>query len=287
MGKILLAIISIVILLAIFIPACSTKVEAGYVAVRVNLYGDNRGVDNKVLGAGRYFDGIGYEFFKYPVFTNLYPFTKDKSEGSEEDEAFRFQSKEGVKCDADIGVQCYADSKNVNILFQKYRREMPFIIKNYLKADIRDALNKHVSGMSVDSLYGNGKITLMKNILAELQEQYKGSGIVIENITLLSDIRFPEEITKGIVSKMSANQRAMQRENELREAEALAKKKIIKAEAEASANRAKMQTITPQLVEWERLQIQRDFISKWNGSSVPQTIAGGSSNFNLLFNTGK
>jgi len=185
-----------------------------------------------------------------------------------------------------IGVQCKADPVKANILFQTYREDMESIIKKYLKSDVRDALNRHVSGLSVDSLYGSGKVTLMTGILKEIKAKYDSTGLIIENVTLLSDIRFPKEIQQGIVDKMSANQRAMQRENELREARAIADKKVIEAKAEAEANRAKMQTITPQLIEWERMQMTKAFIAKWNGSSVPQYL-GGNSNFNMLFNTGK
>ncbi len=276
----IMVIMSIIIL--IILGSCVTKIPAGYVGVKVNLYGDDKGVQNKVVTPGRYFESINVDYYKYPTFTNMYPFTADATEGSELDESFNFQTKEGVKCNADIGVQCRADGAKANTLFQTYREDMQNVIKKYVRADIRDAMNKVVSNLSVDSLYSSGKVGLMTEITKSIQKKYEPTGLIIENVTLLSDIRFPKEITQGIVAKMTANQKAMQRENELREAKAMAEKKIIEAKAEAESNKAKVMTITPQIIEWERLQIQKQFVAKWDGKSVPQYM-GGNGNFNLLF----
>ena len=55
--------------------------------------------------------------------------------------------------------------------------------------------------------------------------------------------------------------------NEVRVAEAEAKKKIVIAEAEAHANKLKEQSLTP-------LLIQQQWINKWDGK-LPDTYAGG------------
>jgi hypothetical protein len=55
-------------------------------------------------------------------------------------------------------------------------------------------------------------------------------------------------------------QQAMQVENELKVAEAQARKKIIEAEADAKANQLRQTSLTP-------LLIQQQFIDKWDGST--------------------
>ena len=50
--------------------ASLTTVPAGYVGVRVNLYAD-KGVDNEVVGTGRYFVGINEQLYKFPTFNQL------------------------------------------------------------------------------------------------------------------------------------------------------------------------------------------------------------------------
>jgi regulator of protease activity HflC (stomatin/prohibitin superfamily) len=279
--KVLLLFCCVAILL---LTAC-TKIPAGNVAVKVKLYGSEKGVQDQVVGPGRYAHGWNTEYHKYPTFVKMYPFTKSKDEGSPVDEAFYFQSAEGVKCDVDVGVQARVDPAKVAKLFQTYREDLETIIKTYLRADIRDAINKYSAEMQVDSLYGTGKVRMMQNVTRDIQAKLKDSGLVIESITYLSDVRFPEQIMQGIVDKMAASQRAMQRENELREAAALAKKQVMMAQAEADANRIRLSSLNENLIKWEAIQNQKKFIEKWNGSSVPQYMGGGS-DFNLLFSAG-
>ena len=61
-------IIGFIILILITLKSC-VKIPAGYQGVKVKLYGDNKGIQNQVVGPGRYFQGIGIEYFKYPVFS--------------------------------------------------------------------------------------------------------------------------------------------------------------------------------------------------------------------------
>ena len=88
----------------------------------------------------------------------------------------------------------------------------------------------------------------------------------------------------AIDSKIKATQIAQQRENELREAEAEAKKVIaqangvaesirIRALAEANANKIVAASITSSLVEYEK-------IKKWDGK-MPQVTGSGANIVNL------
>ncbi len=68
-------------------------------------------------------------------------------------------------------------------------------------------------------------------------------GIVIDRIFITDDLKLPEVIVRAINSKMEATQIAQQRENELREVEAEASKKIAtaKGESESKLIKEKMQ----------------------------------------------
>ena len=113
---------------------------------------------------------------------------------------------------------------------------------------------------------------------------------------IIGAIRVPPTVTAAIEAKIEANQRATQRENEVREAEAAANKsvaeaegarqvKIKQAEGEAEANRKLAQSITPQLIQWRKLEIQQTEANKWNGT-LPTTVLGGSGAIPLI-NIGK
>lgn len=63
-------------------------------------------------------------------------------------------------------------------------------------------------------------------------------------------------------------QEAQKAENEVKVAEAQARKLVVQAEAEAEANRLRTQALTPAV-------LQKEWIDKWDGS-IPSVITGGS-----------
>jgi regulator of protease activity HflC (stomatin/prohibitin superfamily) len=262
--------ISMGVLLIIFGFSCAT-VPAGSVGIKVYLYGGDKGVDSQVLGVGRYYIGINEQLFIYETFAKTYPFTQAVTVGSPSDEAFYFQSNEGIKCNVDVSVQSKADPTKVSILFQTYREQLPEIIKTFMRNDMRNAFIRYASDMKLEDLYSSKKGDLIKKVEKDVRDIYASKGIIVDNVSFLSDIRFPIEIQNSITAKIEATQKAIQRENELREAEAMAKKRIIEAGAEAESNRIKIRSLTPQLLEYERVMNERDAIHKWNGATPQYT----------------
>jgi regulator of protease activity HflC (stomatin/prohibitin superfamily) len=55
---------------------------------------------------------------------------------------------------------------------------------------------------------------------------------------------------------------------------------IERAHGEAEANRLRQASITPQLMEWRRLENQRVLFERWNGE-LPKTVLGEKSNLLL------
>lgn len=83
-------------------------------------------------------------------------------------------------------------------------------------------------------------------------------GFNLEQMT--SGIQYPETITQAINAKNAAVQQAMRVENELKIAQAEARKLIVLAESEAKANELRKMSLNP-------LLIQQQFIEKWDGKT--------------------
>jgi len=77
-----------------------------------------------------------------------------------------------------------------------------------------------------------------------------------------------------VSAKTKAIQDAIRTENEVRSAQAEAKKKVAIAEGEAAANHALASSLDDRLLAWERLKLERAAIEKWNGVT-PSVMAGG------------
>lgn len=280
--------IAIVLCLALAMTACS-KVPAGHVGVKVFLLGGSKGVDHEVLGVGRYWIGINEELYLFPTFQQNYVWTHSPHEGKPEDESITFQTKEGMAVNTDVGITYSLDPDKISDIFAKYRRGLDEITDTFLRNHVRDAMNQVGSTMSVEDVYGNGKIAMMDDVQKQVSSQVAPIGIRIEKIYTINQMRLPPNVVGALNSKIEATQRAQQRENELREAEAEAKKTVAKAEGEASqmralaegragatlteaeaqskANKILSESLTPALIEYRKLD-------KWNGV-LPQFTGGG------------
>jgi len=63
----------------------------------------------------------------------------------------------------------------------------------------------------------------------------------------------------------------------LRKMKAEAAKAVAQAEGEAASMRAKSASITPQFMELKKLEIQQEYVHKWNGV-MPVTMLGSGAN---------
>jgi regulator of protease activity HflC (stomatin/prohibitin superfamily) len=260
-----------------FLTGCD-QVPAGYVGVKVYMLGGPKGVDSEVLGTGRYMIGMNEQLFLFPLFKQNYTWTASLDD-DQHDESISFQTKEGMQVNADIGITYSIDREKVPVVFQTYRRGVAEITDTFLRNNVRDAFSEVSSTMAVESVYGEGKAELMKRVLEKVRGTVAPIGILVDDIYLVNSIRLPDNVVKALNSKIEATQRAQQRENELREAEAESKKTVAIAEgaaaallttakAQAESNSILSKSLTPELVELKRIE-------KWNG--VTPTVMGSNS----------
>lgn len=297
------SILAVLFSLSAFIGCGWHRVDPGEVGLRVNLTGGERGLQQEELGPGYYFVGLSQQFYEFPVYEQTYTWSHSPHEGSSSDESFTFQTKEGLPVNTDIGANFHIENGKVAEVFTKFRRDMDYLTHVYLHNVVRDQLNQVSSRMSVESVYGEGKSELIKEVEKGVRDTVAQNGIVVTNIFISGEFRLPEAIKTQISAKIAATQRALQTENEVQQSKAEAQKQVAtaqgeaqkqialangeaaatlaKAIAQAKSNEALAKSITPQLLEWERLKIENNRVSKWNGS-VPQIQAGGSGMGTLL-----
>lgn len=270
-------------LLLISVTACQ-KVPAGHKGIKVYLLGKDKGVDHEELPVGRYWIGINEELYLFPTFAQNYTWTQDKTEGSPNDESITFQTEQGLEVGADVGITYHIDPTKVSNVFEKYRRGVKEITDVFLRNQVRDAFVDVASKMPVESVYGSGKSAMVDEVQKRVQSEVKEIGIVVEKIYLIGKLRLPPTVVNALNAKIEATQKAQQRENELRTAEAEAKKKVAnargeaesiltKAKAQAEANKILSRSLTKELVEYER-------VKKWNGV-LPQVTSGATPLLNL------
>ena len=256
------------ILLVILFNSCE-RVDAGHVGVKVNLYGDNKGVDDVVAVTGMvFYNPITTRIYEFPTFIQH----KEYKDGN----SFVVNSKDGSEFSVSPIMNYSVQRDKVPAIFSKYRRSLEDIEEGFLKTAVYDAFRLATNKYTADELISNRAVFEVE-VRRLLDNQLLKEGFVINQFT--SNLIYPETFKKSIEAKNNAVQAALRAENEVKTAEAQAKIKVATAEgnaqalltsakAEAEANRMKQQTLTP-------LLIQLEYVQKWNGvlptyGQVPQ-----------------
>lgn len=245
-------------------------VQAGYVGVRVNLYAD-KGVQNEVVGTGRYFLGINERMYQFPTFNQLKNYEGD----------FTFQTSDAMDVMANVGVEYNIDPAKAATIFATYRKGIEEITDINLRQYISDSLIKNAVTMDINQLTQGGKTKLLENVTADIRKKLDPVGIRVVKLSWMTDLRYPEQVRQSINAKIEATQRALLRENEVAQSKAEAEKVRVaaqgeadarltraRAEAEAIAIKAKALADNPAI-------LQLNAIDKWDGK-LPVYMTDGS-----------
>ena len=256
------------ILLVVLFNSCE-RIDAGHVGVKVNQYGDNKGVDDVVAVTGMvFYNPITTKIYEFPTFIQHKEYKGENS--------FIVNSKDGSEFNVSPIMNYSVQREKVPAIFSKYRRPLEDIEEGFLKTAVYDAFRLATNKYTADELISNRAVFEVE-VRRLLDGQLLKEGFVINQFT--SNLIYPETFKKSIEAKNNAVQAALRAENEVKTAEAQAKIKVATAEgnaqalltsakAEAEANRMKQQTITP-------LLIQLEYVNKWDGKlpvygEVPQ-----------------
>lgn len=259
-------------LFSVVFVSCS-YVPAGNVGIIVSMYGNDKGVSEKVVGPGKYYVGMNEKLYTFPTFSQNYVYSASPHEGKNVDESISFQDRDGLSINGDFGVTYNIIPEKVSLIFQKYRGGVEEITAVALRNSLRDSLIREASLLSIDKIYGESKQEFLNKVLADTQKEMSSLGVNIDKIYCVGDFRLPAVIIEAINAKISAVQIAMRVQNEIAQAEASAKKKAIESQAQADANLKLAKSLTPEYIQYL-------WIQKWNGNP-PQAIGA---NAGMLWN---
>lgn len=245
------------------------RIDAGHVGIKVNLYGSDKGVSDITEVTGMvWYNPFTKSVYEVPTFVQNAVYTQAEDKKSDGNEEFRVTTKDGMVAAFDLSMNYYTPADKITEIFRKYRRPVSELEKTVVRTFLREAFNNVASKYTAESLYENR---------AEFEEEaeviaksiLEKEGFVVEQIVVLNEIRLPADITQRINDKVKAAQITKQMQEEVRQAEAAAEKRIAKARgdstamivmaaAEANSYRIKKQ-------ELNTLLIQQQFIEKWDG----------------------
>lgn len=262
MKKIMFAMLAAVLMLT----SCGyERVDAGYEGIKVNLYGDGKGVDDVSLVTGAvWYNPITTAVYEYPTFVQTVDYPP-----------FSINAKDGSSFTVDPTISLkIVDGKSPEV-FKKYRKDdIREVINTTLYNYVKNAFRIQLNGYTTDELVSKREEFELA-IETKLSEELARENFQLEQMT--SGLQYPNTLVQAIDAKNTAVQEALRIENEVKAVEAIAKKAIAKAEgdakalkikgdAEAEYNRKIAASLSP-------LIVQQMMIDKWNGA-LP-TFTGG------------
>lgn len=247
------------------------RIDAGHVGVKVNLYGNGKGVDDVTECAGLvFYNPLSTRIYEFPYFVQHKEYIKTE----DMDNSFVVNSKDGSEFHVSPMINYTVQRDKIPYVFAKYRRALQEIEDGFIKTAIYDAFRMTANSYTAEELVSNRQ-EFENRVKRTLDSAILKEGFVISQLT--SNLGYPNSFKEAIINKNNAVQAALMAENQVKTAEAQAKIKVATAQgnaeamltevrAKAEANKLEQATLTPML-------IQKQWIEKWDGV-LPTTSLG-------------
>ena len=264
--------IGIFVVIIILITGFSTcgidRIGAGHVGIKVNLAGDQRGVSDFPAATGWvFYNRFTTQVYEYPTFMQTAKWTASLHEGAALNEEISFNTKDGVKITGDLSVAYTLQTEKIPHFYVKFRSDdLETFTHGYLRNVTRNAFTALGEKYTAEEVYATKTEALLIDVRSRLKSELDSIGVNLDQLGFIGAPRPPEQIIAAINGKVAATQEAQRTLNEVAMVQAQAQKAIAKAEGEAKANQIMTASITPNLLEWRRLQLHQMEIEKWNGA---------------------
>lgn len=239
---------AILIALVLFTGLTScTRIEGGYEGILIKQYGSDKGVQDVSLVTGRvWYNPWTEDVDQIPTYVQTIDYR-----------AFTVNAKDGSSFTVDPTLSFSVVRGQSPKIYQKYRRSIREVAESTILNYVKDCFRLQMNKYTTDEIVSNRE-KFENDVQNTLSSVLEKEGFHLEQLT--SGLAYPKTIVDAVNAKNKAIQDAMMVENQLRLAEAQAKKLLIQAEAEKKANELRQQSLTP-------LLIQQEFIKKWNGKT--------------------
>jgi len=252
------------ILVVIFMSNC-TMVPVGYEGIKVKDWGTYKGVQELPAKTGKItYNPFTETVYKYPTFLKSYPYSQDKRQGSEDDEAIRFSDSQGLTFTADVGLAYKVIAGKSPYVFWFFRKDIDELTDGYIREQLQNSFVKYGSSMSAQQILGSERNKLLMQVLNRMNDEV--AFIEVENkdnikervkafefftISFLSNPRPPDDVMDSINRVIQANNIRLEQIT-LARGDSLSA--VIRATGQAKANQLLNQSITPTLVDYMRAE---------------------------------
>ena len=269
----------------VLVAAGCTRVGPGYVGIKVNQAGSNRGVQELPARTGWvFYNPVTEDVFEYPTFVQNAVWTHNIDEGQPVNEEITFTNADQMLVSVDVSLAYTLLPDKVPSFYVKFRNDdLERFTHGYLRNQARERINEIAGKYKIEQIMGDNAAFLTE-VRSTLQHDLDPIGVKLEQFGIIGAPRPPPQVIESINLKIQATQIATQKQNELVQVQADAAKAVaaatgkaqatlIAAEADSAYNRKINESLTPTLVEWQKAQ-------RWDGK-MPQVTGVGGTLLNL------
>ena len=272
-----------------------TRIEPGYVGIKVNQAGSNKGVEDYPMQTGWvwYFPPTT-RVYEYPTFQQNVIWCASHSEGKGVDESISFNCKGGAAITADVSMSGKFVSAKVPYIFVKFRSDPDVIVHGYLRNEVRDALGRIGATYDPMEIIGDKRGEFLDAIKKEVKLRC-GDWWEVDYITFANKLKVDEKIESAINSIIAQKQQTMASELKVKQTVAEAEQTVAKAEGEARSKKAvaegeaqaitvkaqaqaKANELIAESLAKNPLVLQSIALEKWDGK-LPYVNGGGAMPF--------
>lgn len=278
---------------------CMEKVPAGYVGVVYNMSG---GVDGEVLTQGFHLVSPTKKVTTYSIGIEQSYLTSEDKGDSKKDESFSIPTSDGKTVKVNLEFSYRFDAEKVTDTFVQFKGRAGEDVKNtFIKPKIMAWTQEVSATYPVTDIFGDKRTEINAELDTYLKAKFAPYGIIIDTVNF-TDISVDDETAAAIQKKVTAQQELELANIEAQTAKVQAEKdkqvalidaqknkeaaeiqaeqtkvkaqgdadaKKIEAEAEAEANRKIAESLTPELIEKQKIEKWKGDVPKVQGSSTP------------------
>lgn len=284
-GNITMIVIGVLVGLGALGGACAAaikyeRIEPGYVGVSVTKCSGG-GVSQAPIPSGIYWRSLFCEdVVEYPI--SMQNLILQGGEG------ITVNSSEGLGVEVDTALNFTLESAKVPAIYTKWRADIDSISHKYIRQTIREGLQLTFAKYTAEELYSTKKEIARAEVEKYVVGKLSPEGFQMSQFTI-NRIQPPPAVIQAINQKVAMVQEAQRSEQEVRKKQAEAAQAVavaegqakaakaaaegkaesirLEAEAQAKANRVLQESLSPALIEYEKMR-------RWDGR-LPQFMGGG------------
>ncbi len=246
----------------LFMGSMAVVVPPGQAGVQV-LFGS---VKQDPLPAGLHFINPFSSVVEFEVRTKNYTMTNVAEEGQKRgDDSIAVITSDGLTVKLDATVFYALQQARLPEILRTIGQDVEEkIVRSEIRASMRDA----AANLTATELYTSKRQTFIDSIKKTLKVSFEGRGVTLEEV-LLRNVLLPDQITRAINDKIAADQESQKMAFVLLKEKQEAERKRIEAEGQAKAQQIVSASLTPQIIEYQRIQALREIGAKGNMVITP------------------